>query len=260
MVCFCVFVVCVFSLCVLCVCAGTPTRESAGTPTRESAGTPTRENAGTPTRESAGTPTRESAGTPTRESAGTPTRESAGTPAREKGREARFTQRALKISMSYHLLISFMIMNCSGAHETILDDRGRAPQLGTLKMSLPKTPSLRTSRLLLLSKTTIPCKVFNNVPWLFIDGVRLEGLRQYVHEISRFVENLPYPVTNQGAHHGWLRGKFSILGFIDAILEVFLVNGLQKECPSVFSYKGKPCPLAVMWCLVWCCAVCCVVV
>ena len=58
-------------------------------------------------------------------------------------------------SMIYHLLLSFVTMNYSRVHEAILKERGGATQMGTLKISLPRTPSLQISRLLLLSIITL---------------------------------------------------------------------------------------------------------
>ena len=84
-----------------------------------------------------------------------------------------------------------------------------SPQMGTLKMSLPKIPSLKNSRLLLLSIITITSKVFSNVPRLFISGAGLEGSRQHLYIIKRLHVILSHPVTNQRAHHGWARRKVS---------------------------------------------------
>ena len=89
-------------------------------------------------------------------------------PVQEKARDKIYPKGTKETnSTSYHLLISFMMVNCSRAHNAILSDRGQSPKVGILKMSHPKVPSLQNNRLLLLSIITILSKDFSNVPWVW---------------------------------------------------------------------------------------------
>ena len=51
-------------------------------------------------------------------------------------------------------------MNYSRAHEEMLDERRKAPDVGTLKISLSKILYLQTSRLPLMSMIAILSEVF----------------------------------------------------------------------------------------------------
>ena len=85
-------------------------------------------------------------------------------------------------------------------------------------------------------------------PSLFISG-RGWGCRVYDNTCitKRFHVILLYPVSNQRAQHGWVQRKLFNIRVLrwpkKAILEVFVVNRVQNEYPTVFSQKGQFCPL-----------------